>query len=539
MAGMTRDLSRLKPDRFDLVVVGGGIHGLFTAYDAAARGLRVALIERGDFGSGVSFNHQRTIHGGLRALQSLDFRKTREQIRERRAWARIAPHLLRPLPFMVGTYRGGKRSRLLTRAGFKLYDYIGRKRNAGVLPELHLPRTRLESATATKRFFPGVNEKGLSGGAVWYDYQTVHPDRLTWTVALAAERAGAVLANYVEAIAPLRDGAAIAGVSARDVLSGDTFEIRAKTVVLAAGSGLGSLHRAFGVAGAPPLVRAMNLLLDRPVRDIALAAPSAKGRMLTAVPWGGGTLVGTYQPDGFVADGEQDNAALGPIVDAFLEEIRTAFPGLDAKRDAVRFVHHGLVPGQNGPKGSDLLPEPKVLSHSELSGLVSLVGTKYTTARLAAERAVDAVVKHAGAATRSCRTATMLLPHADVADGDGLLQETSRALGVRLDRDIQAHLAAWYGTEGPAVLRCAHAESALERLTPDRPVMAGEVLYAIREGAAQRLEDVVFRRTPLASAGDPGAGAIDHAAAIMSRECGWSAERQSDEIARVKRRLSL
>jgi glycerol-3-phosphate dehydrogenase len=537
MAGMTRDLSRLTADPFDLLVVGGGIHGLFTAYDAAARGLKVALIDRGDFGSGVSFNHQRTIHGGLRALQTMHISKVREQIRERRAWARIAPHLLRPLPFMIGTYGTGKRSRLAMRAALKFYDFIGRKRNAGVLPELHLPKSRLESATATRRFFPGIEGKGLSGGAVWYDYQTVHPDRLTWTVALAAERAGAVLANYVEAMTPLRDGQRIAGVSARDVLTGDSFDIRAKSVVLAAGSGLASLHGRFGITGAPSMVRAMNLLLDRPGRDIAMAAPATQGRMLTAVPWGGGTLVGTYQPDGVVR--EEDEAALEPIVEAFLADVGAAFPGLDATREAVRFVHHGLVPGKSGPKGTDLLPDPRILTHPELPGVLSLVGVKYTTARLAAERVVDDVARTVGTTTRSCRTATQLLPHADVADSDGLLQETSRGLGVRLDRDIQAHLAAWYGTEGPAVLRCAHAEGALARLTPDRPVIAGEVIYAGRMAAAVRLEDVVFRRTPLGSAGDPGGTAIDNALAVMTRECGWSSERQAEEVARVRKRLAL
>jgi glycerol-3-phosphate dehydrogenase len=131
------------------------------------------------------------------------------------------------------------------------------------------------------------------------------------------------------------------------------------------------------------------------------------------------------------------------------------------------------------------------------------------------------------------------LPHADVADSDGILQETSRALGVRLDRDVQAHLAGWYGTEGPAVLRCAHSENALGRLTPDRPVIAGEVLYAIREAAAQRLDDVVFRRTPLGSTGDPGATAINNAAALMARECDWSGERQAEEVARVRNRFVI
>jgi glycerol-3-phosphate dehydrogenase len=537
MAGMTRDLSRLATDNFDLVVVGGGVHGLFTAYDAAARGLRVALVDRGDFGSGITFNHQRTIHGGLRALQGLQIQKVRQQIRERRAWARIAPHLVRPLPFLMGTYRGTKRSRIAMRVGFKAYDFIGRQRNAGVLPELHLPRTRLESATATRRFFPGIDEKGLTGGAVWYDYQTVHPDRLTWCVALAAEQSGVVMVNYAEVMTLLTAGAGLSGLSVRCALTGDTFGVRGKAVVLAAGSGLASLHDRFGITGAPPLVRAINLLLDRPGRDIALAASSTSGRMLTSVPWGGGTLVGTYQSEDLVL--EDDATAVEASVGAFLAEIRTAFPALDATRDAVRFVHHGLVPAQSGSKGVDLLAEPQLLTHDQKPGVWSLVGVKYTTARLAAERAVDAVARTIGTATRSCRTGSQLLPYADVADSDGLLQETSRGLGVNLDKTVQAHLAGWYGTEGPAVLRCAHLEGALTALAPGRPVIAGEVIYAARFGAAVRLEDVVFRRTPLGSAGDPGDGAITLAAEIMARECGWSSERQAEEVARVKQRFAV
>ncbi|MGE3345335.1 MAG: FAD-dependent oxidoreductase, partial [Vicinamibacterales bacterium] len=179
---MTRDFARLTNLSVDVVVVGGGIHGLFAAYDAAQRGLSTVLLERDDFGAGISFNHQRTIHGGLRALQSGNVRKCREMIRERRAWARMAPHLVRPLPFLIGTYRGTTRARTAVRLGMKVFDWLGRDRNRDVLPELHLPKGRLESAAATKRLFPGISEAGLSGGAIWYDYQTIHPDRLTWCV---------------------------------------------------------------------------------------------------------------------------------------------------------------------------------------------------------------------------------------------------------------------------------------------------------------------------------------------------------------------
>lgn len=528
---MTRDLSRLTSSRFDVLVIGGGIHGLFAAYDAATRGLSVALIDRGDFGGDISFNHQRTLHGGLRALQGGHLRKCREQIRERRAWARIAPHLIRPLPFLIGTYRATRRSRLVVRAGFKTYDFIGRRRNREVLPELHLPNGRLESAAATRRLFPGIAETGLSGGAIWYDYQTIHPDRLTWCVAMAAAANGAALCNYVEATGLLKDGPGITGVSARDTVTGETMVVGATHVILAAGAGLPALHAAFGLGPAPPLVRAMNLLLDRPARDIALAASAASGRMYTAVPWQGRVLVGTYQADAVSLAGG-DPAPPG-VITAFLADVNSAFPALAATPADIRFVHHGLVPAVIRKGRVDLLPEPAVLTHPGLSGAVSLVGVKYTTARLAAERAVDALAL----ARRSGRTGTALLPHADVADSDGLLVEVLRQRGRTLDRDVMQHLASWYGTEGAVVVAASAEGDGLERLSPETPVLCGEIAYAARHAAAVRLSDLVFRRTPLASAGHPGDAALQRAAALAAHALGWSDQRTREELELVMARL--
>ena len=532
MAGMTRDLARLASTRFDVVVIGGGIHGLFAAYDAATRGLSVALVDRGDFGGGISFNHQRTLHGGLRALQTGHVRKCREQINERRAWARIAPHLIRPLPFLIGTYRATKRSRLAVRAGFKAYDLIGRGRNQQVLPELHLPNGRLESAAATRRLFPGIAETRLSGGAIWYDYQTIHPDRLTWCVAMAAAAQGAVLCNYVEATELLRDGPGVTGVSARDTVTGETLVVGATHVLLAAGSGLPALHASFGLGPAPPLVRAMNLLLDRPARDIALAASTPSGRMYTAVPWQGRVLVGTHQADHTAPAG--GDPVTPQAIDAFLADVNAAFPALAVTLADIRFVHHALVPAVERQGRVDLMPESQVLTHATVAGVVSLVGVKYTTARLAAERAVDAL----GLARSTGRTGTTLLPHADVADSDGLLVETLRTLGRTLDRDVMQHLASWYGTEGVHVVAASADGDGLERVSPTTPVICGEIVYAARHSAAVRLADLVFRRTPLASAGHPGAAALERAAALAAGVFGWSAERVQDEVARVEARLS-
>src|SRR5436190_8008852 len=140
---MTRDPDRLSGRTFDVLVVGGGVYGLTIAYDAAQRGLSVALIERADFGGGVSFNHRRTIHGGLRYLQSLDLRRSRESMRERRTIARIAPHLVQPLPFAVPLYRSLTRGKLAMRAGFALDRLVAWDRNRGVPQPLRLPAGRV------------------------------------------------------------------------------------------------------------------------------------------------------------------------------------------------------------------------------------------------------------------------------------------------------------------------------------------------------------------------------------------------------------
>src|SRR5262245_54479531 len=214
-----RDLSRLESGSYDCLVIGGGIHGLAIAYDAASRGLRVALVEAVDFGSGLTFNHQKTAHGGLRSLASGQLGRARESIRERRALARIAPWFLRPLPFLVGTYRSVVKGRFALRAAFKIDGWLGRTRNQGLEPELHLPTARLVSRAATLRLFPGIRPDGLTGGAQWYDYQMVEADRLTLAFAAGADRAGADLANYVEAVEALRDGDRIAGMIVIDRLT--------------------------------------------------------------------------------------------------------------------------------------------------------------------------------------------------------------------------------------------------------------------------------------------------------------------------------
>nr|MDQ3350061.1 FAD-dependent oxidoreductase [Acidobacteriota bacterium] len=242
-----RDLSRLESAEFDLLVIGGGIYGLACAYEAASRGLRVALVDAADLGSGASFNHQKTAHGGLRSLGAGHLPGARESIHERRALARMAPWFLRPLPFLMGTYRSVFKNRLALCAAFELDAWLGRHRNDAVEPELHLPAPRLVSKAATLRLFPGIREDGLTGGAQWYDYQMIESDRLTLAFAAGADRAGAEIANYAAAVEPLKDGRRMTGMRVRDALSGRTVAVRARVTLNAAGARAGEVMALFGV----------------------------------------------------------------------------------------------------------------------------------------------------------------------------------------------------------------------------------------------------------------------------------------------------
>jgi len=252
-----RDAASLASREFDVLVIGGGVYGLAIAADASSRGLSVALVESNDFGSGTSFNHQKTAHGGLRSLQSGRIDRARESIHERRALARIAPRLLRPLPFIVGTYRSIVKNRVALRAAFRLDRLLGRARNEDLEPELHLPPPRLVSRAATLKLFPGVRPAGLTGGAMWYDYQIVDGDRLNIAFADAADAYGAVLANYAEATAALRENGRIAGMRVHDRLTGDMLDVRARLTINAAGASVGRVMRMFGVE------REVLLLKDR------------------------------------------------------------------------------------------------------------------------------------------------------------------------------------------------------------------------------------------------------------------------------------
>ena len=536
---MLRDVNQLSARTFDLLVVGGGIYGLAIARDAATRGLAVALIERDDFGSGSSFNHLRTIHGGLRYLQTLDIGRARESIQERRTLARIAPQTLQATPFAVPLTRSLNsltRGRLAVRAGFLVDRLLGHDRNDGVAASLHLPAGRIISRADAIDRFPGMPRQGLTGAAVWYDYVTTEADRLTFSWAIAAAEGGAVLANHVEAMEPIVEGRRVVGVRALDralnrsgAAAIEVVDVRASVTVNASGAGLDRLLAPLGLSAGVPLLKAMNLVTRREAGTDALAARSASGRHLVLVPWRGRALFGTWESSRLCKPDETgvDEADVA----AFIAELNQAFPALDLTRADVTLVHRGLVPAAVRPDGTaSLEAHERIRDHAGdgVEGLVSVAGTKYTTARAVAERVTDQLLKKLQRPAAPCQTRS---PLPGGTPGDPL--ETIAAARREHDASLPSvpHLVAAYGSRyGQIAALAAERPEWRAKVSDASPVIGAQIVWAVRHEMAITLGDAVIRRTPLGALGYPGDAAVDRAAAIAGAELGWSADRTRSEI---------
>ena len=396
-------------------MVGGGITGAAAAWDAALRGLRVALVEAGDFGGATSWNSLKTIHGGLRHLQRADLASVLESARERSVFLRIAPALVRPLPFLVPTYGHGLRGREALAGALVANDVLTWRRNRGLPPAHRIPRGRILPPDEVRARVPGLEGGRVTGGALWTDAQVDSNERLVLAFVLGAAGHGAAVANHAAVESLLRDRDRVTGARCRDHVLGGSFEVRARVTLNAAGP----MAPAVG-GSALPLLRAFNLVLGRAVvRDAAVGAGSG-GRFLFLVPWRDRTIVGTgYEP----AD------APGGGAGRFLDEAARAFPWAGLRAEDVTLVHEGLVPGT----ADSLWSRP--LLRADAPGLITAVGVKFTGGRALAEGAVDLALRALGRPRVSSRTAFTPLPGATLPAGT--LEEAAR---VAVADEMALHL---------------------------------------------------------------------------------------------------
>ena len=544
---MNRDLTALAARQFDVLIIGGGAFGAAAAWDATLRGLQVAVIDQSDFAAGASAECFKMVHGGIRYLQHADIRRLRASCAERAAMLRVAPHLVNPLPIVIPTYGHGRQGKAFLAAGMFAYDLLTMGKNSGISdPKRRIAGTRLLSKNQTLELFPELEQRSLSGGAVFEDGQMYNTARLVLAFVKSAANRGAIAANYTEAMRFLWDGKRVCGVRARDRVDSNDFDIRAKLVLNAAGPWADYLlqdpaHFA-GHRRGHFSRDACFLVSRRPRSAYALAVPgwnkdrdavvSRAARHLFAVPWRNCMLIGVWhrlfaeRPD--TAQVEEAEMA------SWIAEMNASYPALRLTRDDVIYANCGLVPfgdGRNAAGELSFGKESRYIDHREqgIDGLVTLIGIRYTTARGDSAKALDLLLQQMQRPPKRAPTERVPLAGGDIADFTRLAATARREVAAGVS---SATLDSWlrnHGTDYRVLAQLAHTPAQAQRLGDTDTVMA-ELTHAVQQEMAVHLQDVVLRRTDMGSGAHPGQLAIEQAALGMQSLLGWSDERRHIEI---------
>lgn len=526
-------LAALEDGAFDVLVIGGGITGCGIARDAALRGLRVALVELADFGSGTSSRSSRLIHGGVRYLEHGHLRLVFEASAERRRLLALAPHLVRPLQFTWPVHRGARVPRWKLAAGLALYDALALFRNVG-------RHERLGAGGILARE-PRLRADTLVGGATYFDAAT-DDSRLTLLNAIDAAEAGAVVASYVRvtradggegrgATTAGNDGAtagttdaAVTTVEATDVLENRRFSITARAVVSAVGPwASGAVRGSTGVHVQVPRDRVGN------VGAVTLVAPQ-DGRVMFVLPAGTHTIIGTTETPTVSAPGEV--RATEADVRYLLDAVNHHFPAASLTRDDVVSAWAGIRPLV---AGSGSLGGASREHHVAVDGRrVSVTGGKLTTYRVMADDAMRAVLPLLGMRYTTSPTASRPLPGGDLGDVEKEVARAVRETG--LEADVAGRMVTAYGSRWQHLWATARSmPGGMSRLLPGLPYLAAEAAYAAQHEMTVTIADFLIRRTHIAfETRDHGWRIAPRVAEILAPILGWSPDRQREELARCE-----
>jgi glycerol-3-phosphate dehydrogenase len=505
---MQRVVDALSATAFDLLILGGGITGAGVALDAALRGFRVALIDKGDFASGTSSASSKLVHGGLRYLEHGNFRLVYEALHERGRLLRNAPHLVHPLRFVLPFYQGARLPPWKWRAGLLLYDVLAGSAN--------LARSRPLDAPRLARDFPGLRTTGLLGGAAYYDAQ-MDDARLCIDVLKSAAGCGGCVANYVEAVAFEQSGGQIAGVRAVDRAGNGEFTIRARQVLNATGPWVDAVCRLAGDTSGPHLKPTKGVHLVAPDRGLAAAfllLHPADGRVFFVIPWLGKTLIGTTDT---LHDARPDDLTVAPEDIAYLLEAHNYYftPPLEARDILGSFA--GLRPLIASKAGDPAAMTRDFRLFTSPSGLLSVAGGKYTTYRHMAEVITDEIARR----LRSPRRCQTRQHHLDGApEGPWERFESAEVAHLRshyhLDETAAQHLVHRYGRRAISVAGYLERDPALSQpIVAGEPDLRAELAYQRDHEMALYPADSLLRRTRLGLF-QPGLLAASPAAIISS-----------------------
>lgn len=531
------NLDRLDGTTYDLLVIGGGITGVGIALDAAARGLSVALVERHDLASGTSSRSSSLVHGGLRYLAQAMFGLTRESAVERDLLRRLAPHLVRPLPFVVPD-AGGWRNTALTGLGMWIYDGLASFRNV----DRH---QRLRPAEVVDRI-PGLVQ-GL--GHAGYEYHDCRTDdaRLVLQVARTAHRLGADIATRAEVMELRHHEGQVTGATVRDRLGGREVVVHARATVSATGVWTDRVRSLGSEPGPHTLTPSKGVHLVFRAADVRVTAaaliPSVAGdaRMVFVLPWDDAVAVGTTD-DAY--DGPLDAPTVEATDAAYLcGAVNVAF-GTDLRPADAVGAWAGLRPllasEAHLPMDSETLSRRHALSEHP-DGLLAITGGKLTTYRVMAAEAVDRVAANLGGSAARTRSRSAHIPLGLRGGLDAAYRRTAGVLeALGLDPALAAALVERHGDEAVEVAELAAATPrGSDRLVPGLPYLRAEVRWAVDHEMALSVDDVLDRRTRVSTRhAAAGGAAVEEVAALLADVLGWSPEQAAASGAAYRAKIS-
>ncbi|MBP0017301.1 MAG: glycerol-3-phosphate dehydrogenase [Cyanobacteria bacterium SBLK] len=523
-----RNFDNIQEQTYDLIVIGGGVNGAGVARDAALRGLKTILIEKGDFASGTSSWSSRLIHGGLRYLEYFEVPLVRESLREREVLLKTAPHLVKPLLLTIPIY--AKRSRPYWKiwAGMFLYDLLSYDKT--------VPPHRMLPPAEFKQVFRSLDPEGLSGGAQYYDGQVTLAERLCWENILAAKEAGATVLNYVEVMELVQEGDRIARVHCKDILDGAEFTISGNenaVIINTAGPWVDRVDERVTKGTTKQKIggtKGSHIIVDRfpgtPDTSLYVEAKS-DGRPFFIIPWLDKVLIGTTDIpfNGDLDRVKADNAE----IDYLITETNNIITTASLTRKDIVFTYCGVrpLPYHEGKKPGALTRKHILYDRATegIHNIISLIGGKLTTYRHVGEEMVEAAYAKMGRKAPPCPTLTTPLPGCILAS-DPRIQKTAREYSDRISGKTIYHLFSLYGTKATEVLALTQDNPELgHRICADLPDIKAQILYAVRSEMAQTVLDILRRRTTIAMQDNYGLDALPVVIDILSRYCGWSRER--------------
>ncbi|MGJ0427699.1 glycerol-3-phosphate dehydrogenase/oxidase [Methylobacter sp.] len=515
---MHRDFSQLKDRNVDVLVCGGGVYGAWTAYDAALRGLKVAIVDQGDWACATSSASSKLIHGGLRYLESLDFKLVRKTLAERQMLLKTAPHRVWPLCFGIPVYKHSRIGSLQLKIGLLLYDLL-----AGTVPKTQTYQYHSHAEFAER--FPCLETTDLAAGFTYFDAQT-DDARYVLELIAGAQNSGAICLNYCRVNRFLENDGRLCGAVCQDQTTGETADVGAARIVNTAGQWSARLHD----NNRYRLSKGVHLVLPKMLENEALLLTAqTDGRVFFIMPWYGMTLLGTTDTD-YNGDIEHVTVEAEDIRYLLSEANRVLRTANWTENDII-----GRYAGLRVLKPSDE-PSPSAVSRDWTlkiapDGLLSSIGGKLTSAREDAEHIVDAVCEQLGIGTAGQTFGKPFPWRPDTDYAEWCADASRKATYLGID-SLSAHwLQRRHGNRAPAVFELCEQEPELaRRITPALPFIMADLVFCAQHEMVVHLEDLLRRRLPLLILAKPTPAELLRLACITAEVLGWDRDTMHHQL---------